>query len=102
MKDIEELVLTPFSEEENNKDYTLTSFTENGENLNVLRDLSHKGISSGTLYKFGLEDENGNKFWFLNAKPHKSREKARKIFNLLEQYVDKSNIKGVPFIIKKK
>ena len=102
MNDINELLLTPFSAEESKKDYTLNTFDEQGIKINILRDNSYVGLSSGTLYKFGLQDSNGNKFWFLNSQAYKGRQEARKIFAVLKHYCEKNNINGQPFMIKKK
>ena len=101
MKDTDKLELLPFTQEEKNRQYTLNTFLERGKEFSILRDNSSRGISSGTLYKFGVINDNGDYFWFLDGKVFKGRKTVQQIFNQLDAYCKAYQV-GKPFAMKKK
>jgi hypothetical protein len=90
-----------FSPSEKKKQYSITTFTENGLAINILNDSDrfHK-IPSGNFYKFGVIRDN-EYFWFFNGVPvANSREKMREIYSAIVA-VTKSPT-DIPFVFKVK
>lgn len=97
---MENLILLPFTDRENNNEYSFTSFKERGIDFTLLRNCVHNRPQSGNLYKFGLIDKNGNYFWFFNGKALiKGRIKALETFSALNKYCYAKKI-GKPFAYK--
>jgi len=78
------LKTTEFSEEENKKNFKITSFDEMGIHISILNESNnfHK-IPSGNFYKFGVF-KNGKYHWYWYGKPvADSREKMYEIYTAL-------------------
>jgi hypothetical protein len=94
------LKTTQFSILENKKKYALSTFTEMGDSINILNEVTkyHK-IPSGNFYKFGVVVD-GNYYWYFNSTPvANDRTKMREIFTAILM-VAKPN--EIPFIYKVK
>ncbi len=97
---MEDLILTPFSEKEMEKEYETNSFTERGINFIILKESNIFKVQSGNYYKFGLVDEDYDFYWFFKALPCvKGRLKALETFNALSHYSKQKKI-GTPFAFK--
>jgi hypothetical protein len=95
------LTTTPFLAIENRKKYQLSSFVEDGLNINILNEITkyHK-IPSGNFYKFGAIID-GQYFWYFKGTPvANDREKMREIFGAIINITDFSTT--TPFIYKVK
>jgi hypothetical protein len=95
------LTTIPFSEIENKKKYTISTFIEDGLKINILNEVTkyHK-IPSGNFYKFGAII-NGEYFWYFRATPvANDREQMREIFSAIINITDFSTT--TPFIYKVK
>ena len=102
------LQTTPFSPQELNKTYEITTFEELGIKINVLNDISANGrkLPSGNCYKFGVIIA-GEYFWYFNGLPVKKiqdqkvdRSKMREIYNVLLEL--NKNTDNIPFTFKVK
>jgi hypothetical protein len=94
------LKTTEFSEEEKQKKFKLTNFSEMGMDIFILNELDnfHK-IPSGNFYKFGVFKD-GKYYWYWYGKPvADSRNKMYEIYNALNK-IKKDN--EIPFIYKVK
>ena len=90
---------SPFSDFENNKKYSITSFNELGIAVNMLNVVSDKRkIPSGNFYKFGIL-ENGKLYWYFNGVAvANSRQQMLEIFKAILS-VNK-DAKATPFTFK--
>ena len=97
---MEELILLPFTDIEENNEYSTNTFSERGIDFTLLRNSVHNRHQSGNLYKFGVIDAKGNHSWFFGGKAIiKGRVKALQTFNALKKYCEKKNL-GEPFAYK--
>lgn len=97
---MEDLILTPFSEKEMEKEYETNSFNERGLNFIILKESNVFKIQSGNFYKFGLVDDDNNFYWFFNGHSCvKGRLKALETFHALSKYCSEKKI-GTPFAYK--
>ena len=102
------LQTTPFSTQESNKNYEITTFEELGIKINVLNDIStnRRKLPSGNCYKFGVIN-NGEYFWYFNGEPviniqeqRVDRAKMREIYSILLEL--NKNSSNIPFVLKVK
>lgn len=92
----------PFSDDESNVEYKLTTFKEMGVTINVLSEVAPtKKIPSGNYYKFGVLKNNKYR-WFFNGSPvaNTRREMIEVFYAISKNYITDDKSTAFAFKVK--
>ena len=95
------LKTTHFTEFENKKSYSISTFNELGMDINILNEITqYNKIPSGNFYKFGVIVNGEYNWYFEGIAVANSRNKMREIYSGILQI--NSGTDNIPFIYKVK